>query len=192
LTDVKKKNDQEDMKALLIIDMQRGAFEPMDARYDAEGVIERINQLASKFRVLGLPVIFIQHDGSREGFFIPGTNEWEILQELDRRSHDLVVVKTANDAFYRTNLHSVLKEKGVDELVITGCSTDFSVDCTVKAALSHDYLITVISNGHTTRSRPQMTAMLAVDYFNLLWGKLAPAKAKIRLQTCDEFLKSLM
>lgn len=179
------------MKALLIIDMQRGAFDPMDARYDAESVIERINLLSSKFRMLGLPVIFVQHDGSREGFFIPGTERWELLPEMSKRSDDLVIGKTANDAFYKTDLHRILKEKGVDELVITGCSTDFSVDCTVKAAYSHDYLVTVISDGHTTRSRPQMTAMLAVDYFNLLWGKLAPTKEKIKLISCDEFLETL-
>jgi len=176
------------MKALLIIDMQQGAFDPMDERYDAEAVIDRINQLAAKFRSSGLPVIFIQHDGSREGFFIPGSRKWEIIPELTKVSGDLVVAKTANDAFYRTDLEKILREKGVDELVITGCSTDFSVDCTVKAALSCDFLITVISNAHTTRSRPQMTAMLAVQYFNMLWGRLAPTKAKIKIQRCEDFL----
>ncbi len=172
------------------MDMQRGAFDPMDARYDAENVLERINLLSARFRSLGLPVIFIQHDGSREGFFIPGTSEWEILDELGKRSDDVVIVKTANDSFYKTELDQVLREKGVDELVITGCSTDFSVDCTVKAGLSRDYLITVISNAHTTRSRPQMTAMLAVEYFNMLWARLAPTKEKIKLLSCEEFLKN--
>jgi len=54
------------MKALLIIDMQKVAFTVQTPRYDAEQVIDRINSLSALFRKMGEPVIFIQHDGSKE------------------------------------------------------------------------------------------------------------------------------
>lgn len=52
------------MKALLIIDMQKGSFKPYSIRYNAIQTIEQINLLSAKFRELGYPVIYIQHDGT--------------------------------------------------------------------------------------------------------------------------------
>ena len=176
------------MKALLIIDMQRIAFNPMTSRHDEEGVIERINQLSERFREEWLPVIFIQHDGTAEGYCMPGSREWEIIPELTRQPDDIVISKIANDAFYNSSLQSILTKCGVDELVVTGCATDFCVDATVKGGLSRDYKITVIKDGHTTANRPQITARLVIDYFNYLWSEMAPTNEKIKLQSCSEFL----
>ncbi len=176
------------MKALLIIDMQQGSFTPMFLRYNAEAVIEKINKLTEEFREAWMPVIFIQHDGSAQGEFRPFTQEWELLPELVRMPNDIIIGKTANDAFYETSLDSILKEHDVDELVITGCATDFCVDATVKGALSRDYQITVIKDGHTTANRPHITGLLAVDYFNMLWENMVPTRGQIKVESCREFL----
>jgi nicotinamidase-related amidase len=90
------------MKALFIIDMQAGSFTPETPRYDAEGVVQRINTLSRHFRNHGDAVIFIQHDGTKDGNYLPGTPEWNILPELIRDPSDIVVSKTANDSFYKT------------------------------------------------------------------------------------------
>ena len=50
------------MIALLIVDMQVGLFEGDSPRYDAEGVIHRINEIAKAVRATGGIVIFIQHE----------------------------------------------------------------------------------------------------------------------------------
>lgn len=50
------------MKALLIIDMQVGSFMPKDIRFDAEGMIDRINKLSDFFRQNGDQIFYIQHD----------------------------------------------------------------------------------------------------------------------------------
>ncbi len=62
--------------ALLVIDMQKGSFTPETPRFDTEGVVSRINQLAAMFRAQNLPVIYIQHDGTGSGFFEKNTTEW--------------------------------------------------------------------------------------------------------------------
>ncbi len=100
------------MKALLIIDMQKVSFTPQTPRYDTEGVVERINLLSDSFRAIEDQVIFIQHDGTKEGVCIPGTEEWEILDALKKDSTDLIISKTANDAFYKTDLHVKLTQLG--------------------------------------------------------------------------------
>lgn len=175
------------MKALLIIDMQKVSFTPKTPRFDAENVIARINNLSELFRTKGLPVIFIQHNGRKQNYCTPGSKEWEILDELDRKPNDVVISKQANDSFYQTQLHHFLQMNRIDELVITGCATDFCVDATIKSALVNDYNLTIISDAHTTADRPYLQASKVIDYFNWIWADLIPTEGKIRLVKSDEF-----
>ena len=48
--------------ALLVIDVQRGLFEPQPPPADADAVVERINALSAKAREAGMPVVFVQHE----------------------------------------------------------------------------------------------------------------------------------
>ena len=178
------------MKALLIIDMQLGSFRPYSLRHDTMGVIGRINELSQRFRDNGDLVIFIQHDGSKENAFVPGTPDWAILPELIRQPADTTSTKTANDAFYRTVLHDTLQQHNVTELYITGCATDFCVDSTIKSALSKDYNITVVANGHTTANRPQITAEQVINHYNWLWDDMTATKYKIIVQDTSDILKT--
>ena len=98
------------MKVLLIIDMQVGSFKPQTPRYDADGVVERINSLSDYFRQNGDKVIFIQHDGTKENSYIPGTFDWNILPTLIQHPDDIVLSKMANDSFYNTDLETILKK----------------------------------------------------------------------------------
>jgi nicotinamidase-related amidase len=175
------------MKALLIIDMQKVSFTPKTPRFDAENVIARINRLSELFRANGLPVIFIQHNGRKQNYCAPGSKEWEILDELVRNFSDEVISKQANDAFYQTQLHQFLQMNNINELVITGCATDYCVDATVKSALVHDYNLTIISDAHTTADRPILKAAQVIDYFNWLWADLIPTEGKIIVIKSDEF-----
>lgn len=175
-------------KALLIIDMQKGSFKPYTLRYDTFGVIERINTLSTYFRQNNDPVIFIQHDGSKENHFLPETEDWQLLPELLKHADDIVVSKTANDAFYQTDLEKILSENGITELYITGCATDFCVDATLKSALSKDYRITVAEDAHTTADRPHITAPTVIQHYNWLWADMTPTKAKIQVIKTNELL----
>ena len=179
------------MKALLIIDMQMGSFTHATPRYDTEGVVERINILSEYFRENGLKVIFIQHDGTKQNEFIPNTNEWEILPQLIRKPTDLTINKTANDSFYKSNLEETLKANNITHLFITGCATDFCVDSTIKSALTKDYEITVIKDGHTTGNRPNIEAKTVVDYYNWLWENMIPTETGIKLATTSELFDKL-
>ena len=97
-------------KVLLIIDMQKGSFTPETPRFDTEGVVMRINELAQLFRRAKLPVIYIQHDGTGTGEFEKNTTEWEILESLNVESTDILIDKYANDVFYNSKLQSKLIE----------------------------------------------------------------------------------
>lgn len=179
------------MKALLIIDMQIGSFKPYSIRYNTAQTIEQINLLSRKFRSLKYPVIYIKHDGTREDYLLPHTKDFDILPELEQNSSDIIVVKEANDAFYNTDLESILIKKDIDELYICGCATDFCVDATVKSALIRNFKIYIASDAHTTASRPHIAAATLIKHHNWLWADLTPTKYKISVWTTEQIIQNI-
>ncbi len=181
------------MKALLIIDMQRGSFTAETPRHDAEGVISRINQLAGRFRSSGDPVLFIQHDGTIHGDFIPGSEAWKLLPELEIRAEDSFIAKTANDCFYKSELTAALQKQQITEVVITGCATDFCVDTTVKSAVAKEYKVTVIADAHTTADREGITAESLIAHYNWVWKNMLPVEQRhIDVSSMERYLSRLV
>jgi len=178
-------------KALLVIDMQKGSFTPQTLRFDTTGVVMRINELAKTLRGVGQTVIFIQHDGSKEGAFVPHTSDWGLLPELEVSKDDLILGKTANDAFYESDLKSRLDELKISELLITGCATDFCVEATIQSALAKDYLITVVKDAHTTADRPHIEAAKVIEHYNWTWQCMIPTRGKIEVKDFEEIKKDL-
>ena len=167
------------MKALIIIDMQVGLFAGDPPRYDAQGVIQRINQIAKTVRGLGGTVVFIQHED--RGLLKRGTKDWEILPALEREDTDRLIQKQACDAFYETGLEEVLEKQGVKQLIMTGCATDFCVDTTIRAAASKDYEVVVVEDGHTTKDRPHLDAKSIIDHHNWMWKNLIHPKNEVEV-----------
>jgi len=168
--------------------MQTGSFLPYASRYDTMGTIERINMLSAYFRSVGEKVIFIQHDGSKENVFLPGSEDWQLLPELTKSPDDIIISKTANDSFYNTNLQSILAQHNITDLLFTGCATDFCVDSTIKSALHKGFKITVAADGHTTADRPFLNAETVIQHYNWLWAESTPTAFKIEVKTTKEIL----
>jgi len=175
------------MKALLIIDMQAGSFSEIP-RFDSENVIEIINSLSALYRRNEEKVIFIQHDGSKENCFIPGTEEWKILPDLVINKDDIFVSKMANDAFYQTELDSFLRTNGINDITITGCATDFCVEATIQSALVKDYNITIVKDGHTTADRPHADANTVINHYNWVWENMSPTQGKLEVIAFEDLI----
>jgi nicotinamidase-related amidase len=177
--------------ALLVIDMQAGLFTPETPRYDAEGVVKRINGVARAVRLSGGVVVFIQHDGPPGDTFEPGAPGWELLPSLERRAEDPVVHKTACDSFYETDLELVLTQRRLRRLLIAGCATDFCVDTTVRAAMSHEYDVAVVADGHTTADRPHVDAASLIRHHNWLWRELIHPKVQVEVVGAADMIAGL-
>ena len=98
----------------------------------------------------------------------------------------MVISKTANDAFYRTELSSELHTQGISELFITGCATDFCVEATVQSALTKDYTVTVVEDGHTTAPRPHLDAEQLITHYNWVWKQLTPTQGSIKVLPVEQ------
>lgn len=142
--------------ALLIIDVQRGLFDDEPRPFEADLVVGRINRLAEIARAAGAPVVFIQHeDAGRLAYQSQG---WQLERQLQVAEADLRVRKTTPDSFLRTELESLLAERGVRHVVICGYASEFCVDTTARRAAALGYAVTLAADAHTTRDRPHASA----------------------------------
>ena len=179
-------------KVLIVIDMQKGSFTPKTSRFDTKGTVNRINEIAEIFREKSLPVIFIQHDGTKMNEFIPRTQEWELLDSLHNETTDIFMGKTANDIFYNSGLQSKLEELKTTEIFITGCATDFCVESSIQSALAKDFDVTVVSDGHTTGDRPHLESEKVIEHYNWVWQNMIPTKGTLKVKSLADIKKSFI
>lgn len=178
-------------KALLVIDMQKGSFTPKTPRFNTNEVVKCINGLTKLFRELNYSVIYIQHDGTGTGAFEKNATDWENLDELIVESTDIRIDKYANDVFYKSELRLKLKELNINELFITGCATDFCVESTIQSALTKDYNITVVADGHTTGDRPHLKAEQIIEHYNWVWQNMIATKGHVKVRTAKQIKTTL-
>lgn len=150
--------------ALVVIDVQRGLFEPQPAPADADAVVARIDALADKAREAGAPVIFVQHE--RAGDLEAESEGWALHPGLRVVEGDHRIRKTTPDSFLRTGLDEVLSFCGVEGVVLCGYATEFCVDTTTRSAAAHGYHVVLASDAHTTHDKPHADAAQICAHHN--------------------------
>lgn len=153
--------------ALLVIDMQVGN---VASAYQKDEIVARLADLVAEARVLGTPVVFIQHE---DDWMRPGMPDWQFLPALTPAAGELVIHKRACDAFYGTPLREELTARGVRRLVVTGVQTEYCVDATCRRAVSEGFDVTLVADGHTTEDTATLSAAQIVAHHNRTLGQLA-------------------
>lgn len=88
---------------------------------------------------LGVGKSVVGPDGSASRVLIRNTWNTRILDELAPQPDDVVVPKHRYSGFFETDLHSILRERGITSLVFTGCTTSVCVESTLRDAFYRDY-----------------------------------------------------
>ncbi|HLF10793.1 MAG TPA: isochorismatase family cysteine hydrolase [Gammaproteobacteria bacterium] len=78
-------------------------------------------------------------DGSESRILIRDTWNTDIVPALAPQPGDIVLYKTRFSGFYDTDLDERLKAIGVEQLIVTGCTTSVCVESTVRDAMFRDY-----------------------------------------------------
>jgi ureidoacrylate peracid hydrolase len=99
-----------------------------------------------KHAPLGLGEEVPAPDGRAGRVLVEGTWNTEILPRLAPREGDLVVPKHRYSGFFETDLDSILRARGVDALVVTGCTTSVCVESTVRDAMFRGYRCVVLED----------------------------------------------
>ncbi len=170
--------------ALMVIDMQRGVV--ADA-FEVDRVIDNINTLVGRAREAQVPVIWVQHSDDE---LSQGSDSWQYVDELQRADDEPLVHKQYGDSFEDTDLESILADRQVGHLVVTGAQTDACIRSTLHGALARGYDATLVTDAHTTEDMRQWGSPIgpaeAIAYTNLYWGfSNSPGRSGNTLPTAD-------
>jgi nicotinamidase-related amidase len=124
--------------ALIVIDVQKA----IDAAYhaaagprnnpQAEG---NIAKLLKAWRARNWPIVHIRHDSqSADSAYRPGQVGNEFKPEVAPEANEILVPKITNSAFIGTDLEALLRDIRIQTLIVTGVTTNNSVEATVRMA----------------------------------------------------------
>ena len=150
--------------ALIIIDVQKA----IDASYhaahgarnnvDAEGKIAR---LLAAWRRDGRAIIHVRHDSTfSESAYRPGQQGNDFKEEVAPLSGEVIIPKTTNSAFIGTALDATLRASRIRTLIVTGVSTNNSVEATVRMAGNLGFDTYLVADACFTFARPDFDGTL--------------------------------
>ncbi len=138
--------------ALLVIDIQRGAFDAVRCPpiAHADRLVTHVSALVAAARTGGHTLVFVQHCDEPLSPFEEGSEHWLLHEALVPASGDVVLKKHASSSFEATDLQAQLDARGIKDLVLCGLQSEFCVSNTARSALALGYTVNVAGDGHGT------------------------------------------
>ena len=165
---------------LLVIDAQNWVMDepnrqPRPEFYeDARGIaIPNMARLIEASRASGVEIIYtVMENHTADGrdrsldyklsnFFIPkGSNDAKVIDALAPGADEMVIPKTSSSLFNSTNFEYLVRNIGIDTIVVTGFLTDQCVDHTIRDGADRGFHMICVSDACTTDTRARHQAAL--------------------------------
>jgi nicotinamidase-related amidase len=169
--------------ALLVIDVQNGV---VAEAVDRDKVVANIATLIDKARAAEVDVVWVQHHSDE---FPRGSETWQYVPELVRRETEPLVEKEYGDSFEATDLESVLAERGIGRLLVSGAQSDACIRSTLHGAITRGYDAVLVADAHTTEDLSSYGAPppeQVIAHTNLYWQfHTAPGRSAGTVSTDD-------
>jgi nicotinamidase-related amidase len=161
--------------ALLCMDMQQFTVEHLPAAR-REALVAALQRALEGARQAGVQVVYVVAErradfSSARNKFTRGraapanaaeaTTRMKIVEAITPQDDEPVVRKPRMSAFYASPLDSLLRSRDIDTIVLTGISTNFVVESTVRAGADMDYRVIVLEDGVTAGDEAAHRASLA-------------------------------
>ncbi|MGD9762407.1 MAG: cysteine hydrolase family protein [Candidatus Binatia bacterium] len=108
--------------------------------------------------------------GSKPACYTVGTFEHGILPELAPQPGELVLNKVSRSVFTSTGIDQILRNMGIDTLVLTGVMTNSCVEMAARDAADRAYKCIVVDDACATFTQEMHDAALRT--FRMLYGKV--------------------
>jgi len=158
---------------MIVVDMQND-FVPPGAAMETPAARAMVPKLAEALRICrsaGIRVIYTAHvhrrDGSDMGLFddmhppiasraalVDGTPGADIYPDLAPRPDEHVIKKHRYSGFFGTDLDIILREWGVDTVIISGTTTENCCHATARDAMFRNYRVVFLSDATATYDYP--------------------------------------
>jgi len=165
--------------ALIVIDMIRGFTDlssPLASNMDNQ--IEAINRLLEPARMKQIPIIFsaVAYDANLQDagiwmrkipsmdWLVEGSEWVEVDERLRRRPNEMLLVKKYASCFFGTDLATRLINRGIDTLLITGCTTSGCVRATAIDSCSYGLHTIIVQEAVGDRAElPHIANLFDID-----------------------------
>src|SRR5207248_7818989 len=186
--------------ARIVIDMQND-FVAAGAAMEtpaARAVVPKLAEALKLCRDAGIKIIYTAHvhrrDGSDMGLFddmhppianrdalVDGTPGIDIYPELAPAAGEHVIKKHRYSGFFGTDLDIILREWGVDSVIISGTTTENCCHATARDAMLRNYRVVFLSDATATYDYPDrgFGAMPAADVHRATLVILAASTAHV-------------
>ena len=176
--------------ALVVVDMQNAFMLPGVAHAlcpMAENIVPNINRLAQVVHATGGAVVWIkttfrddalknwstyfemvtpQQGAKRIEALTADSKGHELWPTLDVRPDDLIVEKNRFSAFIQgsSNLAEVLRDRGLDTILVTGTVTNVCCESTARDAMMLNFKTIMVTDGNAAVTDDDHNASLAAFY----------------------------
>ncbi|MBN2148814.1 MAG: cysteine hydrolase [Anaerolineales bacterium] len=179
--------------AFLVLDMQEYFLQPGSHAYvpSASAILPGLQALAEAYTAHHLPVIFTRHlntagnSGNMSRWWrdlLMEENPLSAITPALNLAQGEMIVKTQYDAFYNTNLDTLLQSLQVRQLVIGGVMTHLCCETTARSAFVRGYDVFFTIDGTATYTEAHHRATL----LNLAHGFAVPVLVEEIISMCSK------
>ena len=150
--------------ALVLIDLQKRVLAMNTAPYSGADVVKTGAAMASRCRVLGIPVVLVNVDFRPGGGdrvtapvdtpmaapAVPMPDGAVLVPELQATAQDILITKHQWGAFYGTDLDLQLRRRGIKTLLLGGIATNFGVESTARDAWERNFAVVFLEDAMTS------------------------------------------
>ncbi len=138
----------------LVIDMQAVHLQGVEAQM-INNACEHINYVADLLRSNDHPVIHVQ---DIEGITEANRGEFDTISEIQIKDTDLILTKEYSNSFWKTELEQILRDRGVEVLIIAGNAAEHCVLFTYNGARERGFNTVILQNGILSKYQDVITA----------------------------------
>ena len=178
--------------AFVVVDMQNGFMMPGVAHVlcpMAVEIVPNINRIAAAMRRAGGTVVWVistfgeaslknwpvlhemagpERTAVRIATLAEGSIGHRLWDRLETRPEDLTVVKTKYSAFIPTSCHldAILRERGIDTVVIAGTVTNVCCESTARDAMMQNFRTVMVTDANAAMTDAEHNASLVAVYLS--------------------------
>lgn len=128
--------------ALVVVDAQVGFDDPRWGPRDNPPADDHIAALVDAFDSAGSPIVYVRHDSSDPDSPLHPSRPGNALKDYLSATPSLLVTKQVNSSFHGSpDLHAWLQQEGVQQLVISGITTNHCCETTARVGGNLGYRV---------------------------------------------------